>query len=350
MKPSTYYSSPESLPVQLPRRKFFNTINAKLNTIFVTIVTLVLAVTGAMNFFATKFELINAIEEHNQQLQARLQVNVARALWDLQNDSIAGLLEAEMADPDLSDIIVTAQDQFIAGYQRNKSGALEKLSETIAQDQTTNSFELLYHVEEKDNIVGKIIFSRSPNRFNQELEILLGKTLLQIFLADFVLIIGLSLALRFLVVRPIDQTQKALNQIAAGDADLTFRLDAERNDEIGAMAQGFNLFTTGLQKIIGKIQESAVNLSSTAQQMTNSTEQIYHALQKEKTETANVANDLTHIAQQSTRILDHTHCAVETTHSADEQIRFGQGVVNDGISLMIGLRQDIEQSTQIVQS
>lgn len=329
---------------------FFDSIGTKLNTLFLAIVTLVLGITGTINFFVTQSALMAKIEDQNIQLQARLQVNVSRALWDLQTDSVTGLLKAEMVDPDLLAIFVTAQDQPVAGHRRTIDGTLEVLQDVRLIHGATHEFDLTYTSEGKDNLVGKVVFVRSEDRLIKESRAVLWQTLLEIVAADLILIVGLSLGLRLFVLRPIDQAQKALNQIAEGDADLTLRLDDQRHDELGAMAVGFNTFTAGLQDIIAQVQDSAAELSSTARQTSKVAEQIHHAHQQEKSEAVKVSNAVVELARQIEIIANHAQSAVETAQTTDQQARLGQTVVNDGIDVMNGLQREIGQSTQVVQS
>jgi methyl-accepting chemotaxis protein len=69
-------------------------------------------------------------------------------------------------------------------------------------------------------------------------------------------------------------TIKMIQDIARGEGDLTRRLDASRNDELGELARWFNLFVEEIQKIIRRITEissalaqSSAQLSETAGEM-----------------------------------------------------------------------------------
>jgi len=52
---------------------------------------------------------------------------------------------------------------------------------------------------------------------------------------------------------PVQQTANMLKDIAEGEGDLTRRLDVLTSDEVGSLAQYFNLFLDKLQGIIGNI-------------------------------------------------------------------------------------------------
>lgn len=82
------------------------------------------------------------------------------------------------------------------------------------------------------------------------------------------------------VTRPIQRTVVMLKDIAEGEGDLTKRLPILKHDEVGEMAQWFNLFLDGLERIVRNFGSKAQSvrlasetLSAFAQQLTkNSTD------------------------------------------------------------------------------
>ena len=65
------------------------------------------------------------------------------------------------------------------------------------------------------------------------------------------------------LARPIAKVSEAVNGIARGNADLTYRLDEGGNDEIGGLVGGFNSFMEKLQSIIGVLKRSKDGLMDT---------------------------------------------------------------------------------------
>ncbi len=83
------------------------------------------------------------------------------------------------------------------------------------------------------------------------------------------------------IAKPVNETVAGLKDIAEGEGDLTKRLEASTNDELGELARWFNLFLSKLQEMIAEIKGKAATLdqSSTqmkdlASQMTNETENM----------------------------------------------------------------------------
>jgi methyl-accepting chemotaxis protein len=116
----------------------------------------------------------------------------------------------------------------------------------------------LHHKGSIDYVMGvKSDIGADMNRLNA---IILQNTLIGAF---FILLVGVfALALARGIVAPIKLAGGTFRDIAAGDADLTRRLDASRSDELGRMAADFNTFVEKLRGIVGGIREAQGRLAS----------------------------------------------------------------------------------------
>ena len=81
-------------------------------------------------------------------------------------------------------------------------------------------------------------------------------------------------------IRPLGTVSKALDEIAAGEGDLRVKLDVPTKDEIGMVAQNFNVFISSLHKIISTVKGSVVSLSVTSRGLTSSMNAAQEALDK----------------------------------------------------------------------
>ncbi len=73
-------------------------------------------------------------------------------------------------------------------------------------------------------------------------------------------------------IKPLKNVSDAINGIASGDADLTRRLNATANDEIGEVVNGFNKFSEKLQTIIGDVKSSKDELMVAGENLNTSTQ------------------------------------------------------------------------------
>ncbi len=82
---------------------------------------------------------------------------------------------------------------------------------------------------------------------------------------------GLIVLIAYLVGRqisaPMVRVAAAMQALEAGDGDLTFRIDAESDDEVGALARNFNGFVQKLQTLMREVAENAATLSTASDEL-----------------------------------------------------------------------------------
>ena len=80
--------------------------------------------------------------------------------------------------------------------------------------------------------------------------------LLTVFVAG-----GIIFCLIRLLIKPLKTVQSSIVTIASGNADLTQRIPAAGNDEIGDVVNGFNAFVEKMQGIVSNLKFSKTNLT-----------------------------------------------------------------------------------------
>lgn len=73
------------------------------------------------------------------------------------------------------------------------------------------------------------------------------------------------------IIVPINKTVRMIEDIAEGEGDLSGRLEAKSNDELGEFANHFNSFVSKIQIIVKDIIEISGNLATSAEEMSVST-------------------------------------------------------------------------------
>ncbi|AEV85837.1 Methyl-accepting chemotaxis protein mcpA [Actinoplanes sp. SE50] len=76
------------------------------------------------------------------------------------------------------------------------------------------------------------------------------------------------------LARPIHRLRDRLVEIAAGDSDLTQRVDQDRRDEIGELGAAFNRFTAKIADVVRRIGEKAEGVSAAADALTGVSERM----------------------------------------------------------------------------
>ncbi|NGM83199.1 methyl-accepting chemotaxis protein [Paenibacillus sp. 7124] len=97
--------------------------------------------------------------------------------------------------------------------------------------------------------------------------------LLTVAILSVILGTAASILLVRIIVKPLRLLNDQMNEIAAGEADLTRTIQIVQKDEFGMLAGSFNAFVASLRDIIGKVGEATNHLSSVTQQFFASVEQ-----------------------------------------------------------------------------
>jgi methyl-accepting chemotaxis protein len=87
-----------------------------------------------------------------------------------------------------------------------------------------------------------------------------------------VLAVGLYLLMAVLFLKPIAVITKAMQEIAAGNGDLTKRINFKGNDELGHLVEQFNQFQFSLANTVRTIQSATGDLSDVSHQLLNEME------------------------------------------------------------------------------
>jgi methyl-accepting chemotaxis protein len=137
------------------------------------------------------------------------------------------------------------------------------------------------------------------------------------------------------ILRPIAATVNILRDIAEGEGDLTRRLHAESQDEIGELANWFNIFVEKLHRIIIKVTDSVQGLSQAALEMTLVAEKMASSLEKMSAETHQMNDDAGHVQSNMESVaatIEELSASVSAMAGAVEQMTASVGEVAQNAS------------------
>ncbi|WP_025699047.1 HAMP domain-containing protein, partial [Paenibacillus durus] len=131
--------------------------------------------------------------------------------------------------------------------------------------------------------------------------------LLTVAILSVILGTAASILLLRIILKPLRLLNEQMNEIAAGEADLTRTIHIAQNDEFGMLAGSFNAFVTSLRDIIGKVGEATNHLSAVSQQFfasveqSSSTSQLIAGSMQTIADRASEQNRLTEVNAKETR-------------------------------------------------
>ncbi|WP_447044683.1 methyl-accepting chemotaxis protein [Vreelandella sp. H-I2] len=188
--------------------------------------------------------------------------------------------------------------------------------------------------------------------------------LTSLLLAGGVLLVILLVVVAYAARRslaPIKHTASAMADIAKGKGDLTRRLEAKTQDEIGDLAHGFNAFVERMQLTLQEVRQNARTVLSDAsdmadgtQELSSRTEQAAANLQETSASMEQIHSTVAHTSQASEQAnslaLEAANASERGTESMS-QMETKMAAINDSankISNIIGLIDSIAFQTNIL--
>jgi len=132
-------------------------------------------------------------------------------------------------------------------------------------------------------------------------------TYLIVSLAVILSVIAISFLIK-LLIKPLITVKESITTIASGNADLTQRIPAPTNDEIGDVVNGFNAFVEKLQDIVSNLQESKSSLISVDTALQSRTQDAAAA----------ITQIISNIESVNGQILEQSNSVQETVGSVNQ--------------------------------
>ncbi len=150
------------------------------------------------------------------------------------------------------------------------------------------------------------------------------------------------------ITRNIKQVSGNLQEIASGEGDLTRRLKAGSQDEIGQLAEHFNTFMDKLQDIIQELIEHSDRVGVSAQEVAGIARQSHDGMEHQRAETDQVATASNEMAATVSEVAHSAEQAAEAANAASSAAGNGNAVVDETIAIINHLAGDVEQGAHAV--
>ena len=137
------------------------------------------------------------------------------------------------------------------------------------------------------------------------------------------------------ITKPLKQAVAGLKDIAQGEGDLTHRLQVKAQDEMGELAQWFNLFIEKIQSLVRAVAQKAAQLQESSQQL----REISHQMSAGAEQTSAKANTVSAAGEEMS-----TNMA--TVASAMSQASNNVNMVASSVEEMTGTIGEIAENAE----
>jgi len=178
---------------------------------------------------------------------------------------------------------------------------------------------------------------------NQRME---GMVLSIVGIAVVVLLViaALGMLVANTMLRPLQLMKVNLDDIAAGDGDLTKRLVITSQDELGDLAGSFNRFVDKIHGLVRQITEMTSQLTGLVTQVSDQAQRSEQAMERQRHETDQVATAINEMSSAAQEVARSAQGAAVAAQQTDAEGQAAKRVVDGSIAQIHALVSDIRSS------
>ena len=232
------------------------------------------------------------------------------------------------------DAVIEGTQKMEAGFNRLIEQSINSVKASIDAGGAESVAELQQRLDgiHKHNDAARDRIGESIERSSENL--VTQMTLVSVISA-LVLVIVLVAVLSVRLLRRVNVLTDALEDLSAGEGDLTQRIKVKGRDEITDMAEKVNHFVEAIQVIINDVQQLSRHTTDVVSTMHNGTLQASEATERQQVAASEASASVAYIAQS---VAEESESVAETLNNVD-QIR---EETNQNSMISRRVRHDIE--------
>ena len=150
------------------------------------------------------------------------------------------------------------------------------------------------------------------------------------------------------MLKPLRRMLLAMRDISQGEGDLTKRINVDRQDEIGQLANEFNGFIEKIRALVSQTMDITTEVKSSTETVSQTTAQNVNLVNNEKVEIESVASASYEMAETSKDVSRNTSGAMEVADTVKVEMEKGGSVVKAAVEDIRLLSQHIGEAADVV--
>lgn len=171
--------------------------------------------------------------------------------------------------------------------------------------------------------------------------------IINIIVAALLIAIGLWIAVG--VSKPVHRAAEMLGIIASGDADLTQKMPVNTNDEVGKLAQSFNLFIEQLANLIRSVSDNAKSVNNRSKDLLSAAETTRSNTEEQQQSVDMVAAAINEMGSTVEEIARNANDTASAAKTATRESEDGQAVVNKAVAGINNLFEKVQEASSAVE-
>ncbi|ABE56233.1 chemotaxis sensory transducer [Shewanella denitrificans OS217] len=313
-------------------------ISFKLIMAALVTVTILVVVFGVYDYIIQSEKLQHKQDAQITLVASRLQLSLPSAVWNYEESQMVRILNSEQQSEDVA---------FLSLH--NDKG--EQIAQSAGElGSRFEEVKLQYIEDETATDIGSVKVYIDNTSIKEELSSLAFRLIIKALLLDIFLVTALSLLFSRVVTRPLTHVANALENIASGEGDLTRRLNASRDDEIGRVSNSFNVFVEKIQTLVQSIQVSVDDVFREARNVHTGAEASRGHVHDQQMETDQVAAAITQMSASAKEIASSVQLSAESALQANVDAKEVSTIINQSINSIQDLSSQLTEAASVVNS
>jgi len=234
-------------------------------------------------------------------------------------------------------------------HRRDENGrSVTVLTPIIASSDFRGTNCLTCHVVPEGSVLGATRVSYSLANLDAQIDRNLlvsgGLNVLMLVVAIGVM----TWLLRYIVIKPLGRMRESMLHIEA-NADLSCRLAAGGNDEIGSLSRAFNSMFERFGQSLREVLDTTTQLKAVAGQITENSAQTTEAAEQQRGETDMVATAITELESTAMQVREGATSAADASIEADKTANEGATTTRAAIEGIHTLVTEIERAADVIE-
>ncbi|EKO3497612.1 methyl-accepting chemotaxis protein [Vibrio fluvialis] len=170
-------------------------------------------------------------------------------------------------------------------------------------------------------------------------------------IATLILYVLIALASTWVVNRllqPLQVLSGALQELSRGEGDLTQRVNIERKDEIGELAEKVNQFISQMQTMLKDIVEHSHSLSSQAQHAKSLSIQSTDRVKRQQDDVNQIATAIHEMSATAAEVASHAELTANASQASASACEEGQSVIGKNRQAIIDLANQVTNAASVI--
>jgi methyl-accepting chemotaxis protein len=334
-------------------------LGIKFTAFCVLIISVVLAVFASMQFLNIRRAELNRVEATTQNIQLRLEQNLAAPMWNYAVDQGAIVLETEMRDSDLLGVhVINAANEviFISKMRSGDTIVDAKGDEAFPPDARKLEGKVVWDGRE----LGSFTLHYGNEELNRKLRSVIVESVVQFISIDVILSISIIFLLNLFILKPLSTVNVMVGSVAQGNlanrdrGSATKRSIVERSDEFGVTGREIAGMVVSLRGIVGSISEGSGALLTRAEAVSDTSRLLSEGAAEQAASAEQVSSSMEEMASIVRQTADNAMKTEQIARSSAGKAEEGGKVVGETVVAMkeiasrINIIEEIARQTNLL--